>query len=395
MRDTKAMQLITSMSTMAGGVTNLVSLDPDELLFTAKAITGLSDFGDEDWKKNYFTSLNQANNNPDLSLTWRMLQRIRTLTFLKSRLQTVEKIKQDPTITEKPISKPIFITGNPRTGTSILFELLAQDKNFRAPRLWEAWAPFSSAEIADSSRMNYGKHMDYFLSSRNQRMKKIHSAQWNSIAECDAISAVNFSNAFFFAENYDSWKKQMLPRNRYIWHKRFLQIHQDSPQERNWLLKCPSHLHFMDILTSMYPDARIIFTHRDPARSIPSYLSLYENLTQSKQFDPEKLIMPWREGCRNAIKTRLNLANKEQKIFDLEHHDFMKDPIAEIKKIYAFFDLKYSRELESRMLFFLQKRQSNKPSTHTYQAEDYGLSSDEIRKQFDFYIEHYKVKISR
>jgi hypothetical protein len=377
-----------------GGAHRLISLDMKELMAVAREATGLADFGDDDWEIGYSQSLSFFEKQVTLHTIGRLMVRSDILRTLCTRLLITEAGKKTPEIFQRKISRPVFITGRPRTGTSIMFQLLALDKNFRAPLAWEANCPVDAwPERVKSriSRAEIAQATNDLLMDIQPEIRAIHELRWDLPVECFQIMEGNFRHA---SGNFGD---RINAIERYRWHKKVLQLLQHSNQAERWLLKCPSHLHKLEALLSVYPDARVICMHRDPAKSIPSLLSFYKYymaaLTDSERaMDFETFFASAADTIKKTVQVMAS-AGVKNRIFDVMFLDFMQDPLHAIRSLYEKMELEIDREFEAKVVDYLANRPRYQYGKQAYSAAEFGLTDEKIREHFGFYMDYYNIPL--
>jgi hypothetical protein len=198
--------------------------------------------------------------------------------------------------------------------------------------------------------------------------------------------------------SYAAWLAQTDMRPAYAYHRQMLQLLQwRAPRER-WVLKAPSHMATLDALLAVYPDARIIQTHRDPLKVMGSVASiLYATAwVRSDGLDPEQ-VLQWfgGESCsfllENAMRVRNSGIVDAQQFVDVRYQDLMQDPFDTIRGIYEHFGIPYSAEAEARMRAYLAAKPNDKHGAHQYAFEDTGFDLETERRRFAAYQERYRV----
>ena len=387
-----------------GGSDKLINLNPDELLDIAQSATGLSDFGDDNLEPDYYENVKNLDD-AGLHTFGRLQVREKLLRCLRNRLFISNKIKLQPAILNEVVDKPLIITGMSHTGTTILFELLSQDLFFRSALGFEAICPAepipgSLAGGVDREKM--AQSSLGFIADIQLEFKAIHTQQYDLSAECwiiiDRVLDYIFSPAREIDE-YQTWDKQVDNYSRYFWHKKVLQLLQYGSPIKPSLLKCPSHIHFMKQILEYYPNSRIIHTHRDPVKAIPSLYSLEKSAysLSMETCDKKKIrsaVLTMSEGgLHKIIKQRQAGIIPENQITDIHFKDLLSDPVATIRTAYKNLGIEFSEEFKERILNYLDKRPRNKYGKHNYQPEDQGLSNEKIREQFRFYTDHYNIAL--
>jgi hypothetical protein len=380
----------------------LVRLEERSLLERAVQATSLSDFGDDEFRKPLRLYLDALENEARLTVLGRVIARSDILRLLENRLRLVDAYKRYPEIEAGEIHRPIFILGLPRTGTSILHELMAQDPANRVPMTWEVyqvWPPPERATFDTDPRIAaVEKHLsgvDRILPG----FKKMHPMGALLPQECVALTAHDFATMIFHTTNdvpsYQAWLESADLRSVYASHRRQLQYLQWRCPAERWVLKSPGHLWALESLLAVYPDARIVQTHRDPLEVIASLTSLvaYLRSMASDCIDPLRIGTDWTErlarGLRNTMQVRDRAGLAGDRVFDIQFRTFLGNEIETVRRIYERFDLEWTSEAESRMRRFLAANPRDKHGAHQYTLAQAGLDEDAERRRFAFYHDRY------
>jgi hypothetical protein len=384
----------------------LIRLDESSLLDAARKKTGLSDFGGDGFREGLRKLLDSLEREGRLSLLGCIIARKSIVDLLVNRLEMTDVHRQHPEIARGRIQRPIFVIGMPRTGTSILHELLAQDPANRTPLSWEVAKPCPPPERETYETDPRIAKVDAQLAQTDWLIpgfKKIHPMGARLPQECVAITAHDFASMLFSTTNhvpgYTEWlhnQADLAPV--YASHRRMLQLLQwHCPAER-WVLKSPGHLWSIDALIKEYPDARLVQTHRDPLKIISSLMSLSLTLRSmaSEQVEPGALVREWSGyvslALERSVTARENGTVKADQVVDVQFDDLLADTFGTIRKIYDQFGLEYTAEAESRMRRFLAENPSDKHGKHTYRFVDTGLDVDEERRKVQRYQEFFGVR---
>ena len=381
----------------------VVPLDEASLLTCACEGTGLSDFGEDYWREPFTILCRDLNASAELSLMGRLMARSDVLTWLQNRLRVTELLKRHPEILEQEISQPWFIIVLPRSGTSILFEVLSQDPAFGVPQTWEALFP-TPPPSAD------GYNSD-------PRIERAHAlvTQWNRVvpefatmhemggqipAECGLLMANSFISDHIVSlqqgTEYAAWYASADLTPAYEYHRTLLQILQWKNPRQHWLLKAPAHQNYLDILLRVYPDARIIQTHRDPIKCMASATSLMGCLyymRSDKAFDAgafEDFMQGEATAQRleQVMRQRENGVVPARNICDSRYQDLMQEPLGCVEHIYAHFDAPLTSTAKERMQAYLAAKPRGKFGAHRYEVGDAERAE---RKLFQNYQRAYQV----
>jgi len=253
-------------------INNLVPLDAEELIASAKAATGLDDFGSDEWRKPFEILVKSINEEAELHFFGRLMTRNDILIWLKALLGIQAAFTEHPEIANEVIDKPVFIAGLARSGTSILFELLSQDKQFGSPRHWEMMFPYPPPEAATyetDPRIESCQNLVTQFYRVAPSYKTMHEMDARLPNECIIGQAASFISEYIpFLFQVPSYINYIYTEGNWEYsyglYKKMLQLLQfKNPRER-WLLKAPSHLNFLPVLFKVFPDAEVLITHRDP-----------------------------------------------------------------------------------------------------------------------------------
>ena len=320
---------------------------------------------------------------------------------LYGRYKVEQVLAQNPEIEKTEIKEPVFIIGMPRTGTTILHALMHEDPAHRSPLAWECLLPYPIPKpdtFLDNDQVNsVKKDFDQLFKLVPDFQKKHHMAV-DSPQECLSINALDFNSfqtsAQFYVPSYMDWFANQANRLETMqFHKRFLQYLQSGGVKADrWLLKTPVHLMRLDELFEVYPDAKIVMTHRQPTKIVTSVASLLSSVRSlySDHEDPVRTgheqLETWSLYFERFLESRKNL-NKEDQFIDLRFDDFADDQIGTVQKIYDRFNWNLTDATKMRFENFLKENPRDKNGLHFYKLEDFGLTTEAINKRFDHYNE--------
>ena len=382
-----------------------ISLADDELMQTASRRTGFSDFGPDSFRPGLAKLMQSIETDGRLTLFGRYFARRQMIELLSQRLQLVDYRKQHPSIASEVIRRPLFILGLPRTGTTLLYGLLAEDPSNRAPLSWELDDPCPPAEsqtyLTDPRIERTQKRFD-MVEKLAPGFQAIHPVGALMPQECIVTTATEFMSIrfemSFDVESYDEWLLQQDMTATYEHHRRLLQHMQSRHMVERWILKSPGHLGPIDTLFETYPDARVVQTHRDPIRVIPSVANLEYTmrLVASDHVDPARvgrqMMHVWSTLLEQGMKARARHPEREGQILDLSMREVVSDPIACVEKIYGHFDLELSREARARMQRYMELHPKNEFGIHRYSLEAFGLEEETVSAAFKGYRERFGIE---
>lgn len=393
----------------AGGAHRLVSLDPDELLATARAATGLDDLGEADWpgwEETYRRFVASADAEADLHLLGRVVTRAELLRILQTWLRLQEAWARQPEIRAAPVEAPVFVVGPPRTGTSILLELLALDPGLRAPLAWEALHPLPRPDVPIERRVLAECEQEFWADIHPEFMT-MHELASDLPCECVHFLAYDFAGPYwgmlYDTPSFTGWQLENLDAlgRVYRLHRAMLQTFQHGDPPRRWLLKSPAHVSTLPQLFAEYPDALVVHTHRDPARFIASLVSILSTLRfmRSDSVDVAALgttmLATYQMFLESAIDQRVGGVVPDDRIADSHFLDLMRDPVGTVRSIYDRFGLPWPAGHDAAIRGYLEAKPKGKFGEHRYTFEEFGLDEDAVRAAFERYRTHYGIEEER
>ncbi len=324
--------------------------------------------------------------------------------ILYGRYRIEQEMTRNPWIEEQEIREPVFIIGMPRTGTTILHAILHRDPAHRAPLAWECLLPYPAATpetFTDNAQLKTIEKEFSQLFKLVPDFRKKHYMEADSPQECLGITAFDFNSFQFSAQlylkSYMEWfsnGSDMLGTMRF--HKRFLQYLQSGGVKgQRWLLKSPVHLRRLPEIFEVYPDARIIMTHRGPADIVSSTASLISSVRTlySDREDPNvtgrEQAELWSDYFNRFLDSRTRLGREEQ-IIDLKFEDFVMDQIGTIERIYDRFGWEMTAIARDNFRMFIEENPKDKHGRHEYALSDFGLREQEVNAQFSKYLAFYE-----
>ncbi|MFP6638934.1 MAG: sulfotransferase, partial [Myxococcota bacterium] len=243
------LQLNSFGEKLASGPESLIPLDVQSLLDAACNATGLNDFGSSDFSEPLEVLVHSLETEADLTPMGRMLARGDLSNLLENRLQVVEAHRAHPEIGKQLIEKPVFIVGLPRSGTSILHELLAQDPRLRAPLSWEAHSPWPAPGAepeGETARIERAESVFTFWNELVPEYRTMHEMGARIPCECIWLTAHSFRSEEFLGRNqvpsYGGWLATADLAPAYAIHRKILELLQWKKPTPRWLLKAPSHM---------------------------------------------------------------------------------------------------------------------------------------------------------
>jgi hypothetical protein len=382
-----------------GGVVGTV----DDLHASATRLTGLDDFGADDYRDGLAVLLESYAGEEDLTPLGAKMNRVFLRGALTARLLSEAGWRQYPEHADVRIDRPVFVTGLPRTGTTALHRLLTADPAHQGLELWltQAPQPRPPREMWDSNpvfaqlQAAYAQHH-----VEHPEFMGVHYIAADQVEECwqllrQSMRSVSFE-CLAHLPAYSAWLAQQDWTAAYRRHRRNLQLVGLPDAGRRWVLKNPSHLFALGELLAVYPDALVIQTHRDPRTAIASSCSLAAHATDgwSRRFTGDVIgadqLELWARGLDRFMAVRA--ASSQSSFCDVGYEDFVADPIGTIESVYGRFGL----ELPGAAADAMRAVQAGSAGdgggdrgaapAHRYSLADFGLTSEQVDERFAAYL---------
>ena len=296
------------------------------------------------------------------------------------------------------IDRPIFITGLPRTGSTLLHALLAQDPTNRTPASWEVMRPPTAPGQADRS-IRYCDRRLRWARRLAPEFQAIHAVGATLPEECIAIHAYVFRSIVFHTTwrvpAYQDWLERDDQRIAYRFHRRFLEHLQYVGGYGRWILKAPGHMFGIRALAEVYPDATIVQTHRDPLRVAASLASQATVLRAafSDRTNPAAIAQDWLERWWRANDNLLDFRERaDNACIDVYYHELVKDPLATVRDLYAQLGRTLSVEARDRMARYLSDNPKGRHGSHRYSLEAFDLDSKAILDRLERYRSRFSIE---
>jgi hypothetical protein len=389
---------INAMGDSVGGARRIVPLDAEPLLAESIASLGggsFGDFGDPRWRER-FAALVAALDAAEQTTVGRLLTRQELLRSLRSRHLLARALEADPAITDEAIRAPVIVTGPARSGTTILFELLWLDPGFRAPLAWEALHPLPLPGAALDRRAELGECEQELWADVQPEFAAVHELRSDLPVECVTLTAPCFGGPHWTMVSQAAGLPD--PALMYDFHRRILQVLQRGAPRRNWLLKTPGHLATLDLLFATYPDAWVVQTHRDPAKTMPSTVSTTALVQwlRTDQIDLAKLAAAI-EGtfafALNSVAERRAKQALPDRFVDVHFQDLLRDPVATLRAAYARMGRRFSSEHAEAIRRYLAGKPKGKFGVHQYTPEEWGFTAEGLRRSLAPYISLFGVAL--
>ncbi len=334
-----------------------------------------------------------------LNLVGRFAARDDTARMVRTQLRARRALRERP-VDDVALMPPLYILGWPRTGTSFLLGLLAQDPAHRSLPYYESFDPVSGLGVPERV-----KQVDTMLRSvdwLSPHYQSIHAMKGDDPEECVALFMLAFRTLQFdFQYRVPSYVRFLLetsPREAYVFYLDLLRLVQRArPEGERWLLKDPTHLLALDTLLDFFPQGRFVLTHRDPVAALGSISSLYAHTralfsddVDPLRIGPEVLEGYWPAGMERALAVRD--ASPAARIVDLRYGDLVRDPLATVERLYGQLELDLPDPARRAMERYVREHPQNPQRVHRYSLEQFGLSEGEVRERFAPYCERFGIE---
>lgn len=374
-------------------------IETGKLLDQARERSGLSDFGEEDFLEPLSRLVDSINRECELSPIGEQAVPEMLLTQLVNRLEIESWYARHPEIDDEQIVAPVFTASLPRTGTTALGFIMAQDPETRVLRNWEAYHPCPPPESAtehNDPRIAVAQRESDGLEAMVPELVNMLPRSVTGPEECYIIKSYAFSaygfDAIINVPSYVEWlvhsKDVLLSGYRY--HRRVLKLLQWHCPPRRWSLRTPEHLFSMDAIDEVYPDARFIMTHRDPAKALASVCSLLYEIRRAHVLNPQpeahgkRQQEYWALGLERALAFRDRVG--EARFFDISHKRQVIDPAEQIRPLYEKLGWDYNDGLTARIK---QWQEGTPRRPHPVSPGFFGLDPEDIAQRYRFYSERF------
>ena len=356
-----------------------MSFSADDLEDGARAATGLDDFGSSYYREGLERTVDGLNNEADLNDMGNVIQHATISNALIQRLKIIDTYKQHPEIADEVVDGPVVILGLPRTGTTALGQLVANDPQFRSLRTWESQAPTPPPEAAT-------QYTDPRIAQAAE-----------AATECQDLMGMSFRTYHFDGvvrvPSYIEWLLETDMRETYEYHEQVLKLLQWHCKPNLWHLRTPVHMFALDAFVEVYPNAKFLWSHRDPAKVLGSVCSLiaYIRSWSSDRTDPHELgaeqLAWWAKGIGRAMDFRKTVG--DDRFVDVSFADLQTDSVKTVADSYERLGLEFSDAARAKVQEWADGHRPGQRGTHTYELADFGLTEGQVREAFSDYLATY------
>ncbi|HEY1973044.1 MAG TPA: sulfotransferase [Pseudonocardia sp.] len=384
----------------------VVPLDAESLLRSAVETTGLDDFGVDDWREPFEIMVRSMDEEADLNLVGRLRTRSEILQLLEARLRIEDTYRQHPEIDDEQVTEPLFIIGQGRSGTSMLANVLDAHPDNCAPKHWELIFPCPPPEAATyltDPRIERGHQLIDQWNRVTPSIASMHEFAGHLPMECCQILGLAFRSSTWFdslgqVPGYQMWLAGQDIRPALRYHERTLKLLQWHNPRAHWVLKDPIHLDRMPAILEIYPDARFIWTHRDPVRALASTVSLLGTVQWGRTDHPfqygafEYVTNPEFSSAR--FDAAIDQIDSGTVPADRVHHmlyaDLVADPLTTLERLYGYFGMELTPDGRAGMRAYLDANPRDARPVHKLDLGSDELNSRE-RKAFARYQRRFAI----
>lgn len=369
-------------------------LQPDALIAAARRRAKLETLEPGGWREG-LARLCRALDDDEAALhpLGRWIAREQLVSHLVTRLRVDALVRARPEILARPLAPPLVVTGMQRTGTTKLQRLLAADPRARALPSWEALEPVPAAALdprRPDDRVAKARRAETALRWMAPSFFAIHPVEHRAPEEEVLLLDPSFRSttpeSIWSVPSFSRWLEGEDMIEAYTELRRLLLILQDQRPGRWWVLKTPHHLEHLDALTTVIPEAKLVWTHRDPLTTVPSFCSMlvHGRRVYSDRVDPRVVGRQWSAKVARLVERGLAFrdAGGEDRVMDVSYDELLAAPLAVVERIYAFMGELLDERARAAMRGALARQVQHRYGVHRYTMADFGLERDELAARF-------------
>ena len=396
-------------SAVAFGETLEVNLTRESIMQEAEVATALSDWGQRDFIERLDLLCDEWNSDESLSGIGKFSLRNKLLRHAQSRLLVQDQFNRHPEIHDIAIEKPIIVAGLPRSGTTHLLNLMASDSRLRALPLWESYEPVplpGEALLKDGTDPRYQRCAEEWemMKMMVPHLAAMHPMNPDHIHEELELMGPNFGSYNYEWLNHSPrWRDHYLKEDQtyqYEYMRDMLKLllwqDRDSSKPQRWVLKCPQHLEQLPVLMTVFPDATVVVTHRDPVSVIQSAITMlaYGHRISRKQVPINELLEYWTARVKQLLQACVRDRNvlPEAQSIDIPFHILIEDEVAMVENIYQKAGLEMTPQARGQLSQFVDDQEGQNGRVIYNLKDNFGIEPDDLREQFDFYYNAFPVK---
>jgi hypothetical protein len=382
---------------------SLADLTVESILEAARRRTGLTRFGDPSFRRPLHVLLDSIEAEAGLHPVGRVMARQNLIRILANRLRIEDAVEGDPGILARAPRDPVLVTGLQRTGTTLLHRLVSTDPAFRFLASWEAVnpAPWPGSDGARRDpRIRAARHAQASVHYLAPDFFAIHPVEAEEpeedvlLLEYSLMSTV--PEATLRVPTYSRWMEEEADHvEAYRYLGRVLALLSGQGPGGRWILKSPHHLENLEAFLEVFPDARVVQTHRDPSVALASFCSMMAHARGifTDDVDPVDVGRHWsRKQVRmvtRAMEARERLG--DGRFLDVLYADLVRDPVAEVGRVYGFLGLDLAPGQAARMRAYVRDNPRHRHGRHRYALDHFGLEPAAVGHAFDAYVRRHSV----
>lgn len=379
----------------------------DDVFKLAAQRTGLTEIDSDSWRDGLAIMLDELNSSPAFTPFGRERVLTDATDALGRRMQVHAYIQEHPEVLDAPVARPLIVLGMPRTGTTVISYLLDQDPARRSLLHWQCVHPIPPATTealrTDPRCLALLEEQRKILDMVTQA--KVPLPHWEDAdgpTEDMFIHNQDFKglswDSFLSTSRYAEWLfHEADMTSTYEYQKRYLQVLQ-STAPGNWSLKMPSHSVHIEALLKVFPDARLIWAHRDPYRATGSLCNLWK-LPKGMVLHPDAIdlnamgrnaMAQMRYHVQRPLRARDRIG--DERFFHMYYHEMMHDPMDVMRRIYEWADEPLTAETEARMRNWLAGHPQDRFALNAYTLDQYGLTVEALEPIFAEYLDTFDIE---
>lgn len=380
----------------------LPDLSVAKLVQAARKKSGLSDFGDEWFLQPLSVLVDAINSEANLTPLGKLIQKSRLESALCVRLRVQALLKLHPEIHDVDLGKIIVIAGLQRTGTTTLHRLLAADPDMRALLSWEALNPLPLPNEKPGNpepRIAQARTAEKGLAYLAPEFFAIHPVEHNAPEEDILLLDLSFMSqspeATLHVPSYAAWLEQQDHTRAYEYLRLLLKILMWQRPAKNWVLKTPHHMEFLDTILKVFPEAVIVQTHRDPQKTTGSFCSMVSHGRGvfSDNVDPVEVAQHWVRKVDRLMRRSIAVREEfgDARFIDVSYYDLVQNPLQEIERIYQFAGITFTNKTRQAVIDVSKKDVQNRYGKHRYNLADFNLTPADIERTYGYYRQQYGI----
>lgn len=380
----------------------LPDLSVAKLVQAARKKTGLNDFGDEWFLQPLSVLVDAINSEANLTPLGKLIQKSRLESALCVRLRVQALLKLHPEVHDVDLGKIIVIAGLQRTGTTTLHRLLAADPDMRALLSWEALNPLPLPNEKPGNpepRIAQARTAEKGLAYLAPEFFAIHPVEHNAPEEDILLLDLSFMSqspeATLHVPSYAAWLEQQDHTRAYEYLRLLLKILMWQRPAKNWVLKTPHHMEFLDTILKVFPEAVIVQTHRDPQKTTGSFCSMVSHGRGvfSDNVDPVEVAQHWVRKVDRLMRRSIAVREEfgDARFIDVSYYDLVQNPLQEIERIYQFAGIPFTNKTRQAVIDVSKKDVQNRYGKHRYNLADFNLTPADIERTYGYYRQQYGI----